>query len=124
MTGFMEKYIFLPILATGLTFSLYSCGRQLHNAPERLVGFKQYTDNGYALRSVEIPTDGDVTEVRETNRPVQPYRTTKNPDGSITIEGEFDYTIEDSFPSNYRSDKEREIFLNDTRHGKITLEKQ
>lgn len=101
------------------------------NAPETYKGFESYSREGYAPVACQIPTKGDVVYVEKLAG--KDYREIKNPDSSITVEGEFFYRIEPDIRFTPKAehtdmyghspDTLGDRYWESTRKGKVTLKK-
>lgn len=96
--------------------------RTFTDAPETYENFSRYEGQGYEPVSADIPTKGDVIRVKLLAN--EDYTETKNPDGSITLKGPFEYEIEKESTVLDKYGNEIRDFWEDVRKGTVTLEKE
>lgn len=60
--------------------------------PETLIGFEQYVPQGYQIRSIALPTKGDVIEVKVLDSPELPY-IVEQQGNELVVKGFFYYKI-------------------------------
>lgn len=116
------------VLATAGVFGLFGFQtyKRIDNAPETFKGFEKYTQKGYVVQKFDIPTQGDITEVKML--PKEQYRVSKK-DGKLVLEGNFEYSIEPDIQfaphadhsDNYGNTPDNCDYWADTREGTVIL---
>ncbi len=60
--------------------------------PETLIGFELYVPQGYQINSIDLPTKGDVIEVKVLDKPELPY-IVEQQGNKLVVKGFFSYKI-------------------------------